>query len=268
MPEITESTSEPTAPSRRIYFFVSNSQERFSPEFLISWTNMMSFCVNSGIEPHLKFLNTTHIQFNSDSNTNLLSIALPGTNKFTAQGVGKEMPEGTKYFDYFMWLDANIGFNVDHFIALLKYLELNPSVDVVSIPHTITQVDKDVKLVDVIMKTDKTSDGPTSPNEIFDYMTLESVNKMAKDGIESISARYTSLRFTLTRTSLFDKIGYPWFMPLTMLIDTTDSEGKSKQTVSESLNEIHGFCKNCMNNNCSIEVLTGFRVGYQTTTYN
>lgn len=116
--------------------------------------------------------------------------------------------QGTVLYDYMMWLDTDIVFEVDQIVKLFKRMEADRSLEVLcgiylttSGTHSTIVKDWDI---DYFMKTG-----------IFPFMTPGELKEEAKKNPKKLAqVFYAGMGVMMVRKGAFEKITYPWFEPI------------------------------------------------------
>ena len=160
----------------------------FSNDFLCCWSKLLVWCVQNNIQPII----SSHFG----------AVAYYVRNQCLGgdvrRGIHQKPFAGTICYDYLMWIDSDIVFNIDDFTKLLQR-----NVPVVSGiylmqggTHYATVINWDEKYF--------------VNNGAFEFAQINSFN----NSINLVEVDYTGLGFFLCKYGVFETLEYPWFRPI------------------------------------------------------
>lgn len=173
----------------------------FSNYFLESWTNLLYNCPNFNVEPVMRWAVSSNVYKVRD-------LCLMGNPE---AGPDQKPFQGKIKYDYIMWIDSDSVFTPGQFESLLKDIQMNPKIHILSglCPR------EGGKEYTTVVKSQ-----PLTPANI-------------KGEKELIKADSTGMFFTLVRAGIFEKLSYPWFQPVGI-----EKDGKNIGYTSEDI----AFC--------------------------
>lgn len=160
----------------------------FSSPFLKHWTAFIIQC----------FMNNINVMLSNAEDAVIYYVRNKCLGGDVLRGVKQKPFNGKVKYDYMLWIDSDIIFTFQHFIALLK------------------------RNLPVIAGMYQTSDGYTYPavrewdekffleNGYFQFLNDDDIKDM-KDPIEVV---YTGFGFLLAKNGIFESLEYPWFEPI------------------------------------------------------
>ncbi|MBI90033.1 MAG: hypothetical protein CMG60_08100 [Candidatus Marinimicrobia bacterium] len=216
--------------------------ETFSNEFLRSWTELFAYCMMNNITP---------IMSNASSNNwySLKNKCLMGN---VINGITQQPFQGKVDYDYIMWINNDMIFNVDMFKKLLSYNHY-----VVSGLY----LSKDIQCYDVITKLDKDY---LFKNGCYERLNRDNLNnwknKQMNMGLPPVlDVDYCGMGFMLLKKGVLEKFQYPWFKPSL----TTLQDGSGNILLQDYNNDEFYFCMRCKELGFNIYVDTEIVVGRQ-----
>lgn len=158
----------------------------YSGNFLKCWTNLQKYCFNNNINPILSQHYSCNIYYSR-------TMCLDGNSK---NGKYQKPFQGNLEYDYLMWIDSDIIFNVNQFSKLLSH-----NLDIVSGLY-LTHNNREYATV-------KNWDVETyKKNGRFDFLKKEDIKTN-----DLFEVSYTGFGFMLIKYGVFEKLKYPWFKP-------------------------------------------------------
>lgn len=158
----------------------------YSGDFLVNFTHLMMWCYNNGIQPYLSQ--------DYSSMVNYARCRVLGANVF--KGKNQKPFGGNINYDYMMWIDSDIFFNVQNFVDLLEM-----DVDVAS--GWYAQPNGKVPVIR------KSRDEDFLINGSYEYIPMQEI--MALE--DPFEVDVIGFGWVLIKHGVFEKIQYPWFAP-------------------------------------------------------
>ena len=216
--------------------------ETFSNEFLRSWTEIFAFCMMNNITPIMS--NASDNNWYSLRNKCLMSNVI--------NGITQQPFQGKLDYDYIMWINSNMIFNVEMFKKLLAHNR-----DIVSGLY----LSKDIQRYEVITKLDKDYLYKNGDYERLSRDNLnERKNKQNNMGLPPVlDVDYCGMGFMLLKKGVLEKFQYPWFKPSL----TTLQDGSGNILLQDYNNDEFYFCMRCKDLGFNIYVDTEVIVGCQ-----
>jgi hypothetical protein len=147
-------------------------------------------------------------------------------------------------YDYMMWIDSDIQFNVDQFFALY-----NMDKDIASGWYAQPGANDGNYYTPVVEKMDNKY---FLSNGFFQFLRVKDFD-LKKN---SFLADYIGFGWVLIKQGVFEKLPYPWFAPRKM---------KISDTISEMTSEDVGFCLDARAAGFELWVNPKVRVGHEKT---
>lgn len=167
------------------------SSEEYSPNFLISWSEVIGYCISNNI----KFA----ISHNYDRNPYFAKNGCLGGNP---KGGKNQVPFGSVNYKKIIWLDNGISFKVSDFEKLI-----NSDKDVVGGLYMSPNNRNFMSCRE--MNVDKLQNEGT-----FEFITPEEIaNKIGDGELSDEKVEYTGMGFMCMKSGVLEKIDYPWFSP-------------------------------------------------------
>ena len=160
----------------------------FSGNFLKSWTQLLSVCLNKGINPILSQHYNPLLYY-------VRNICLGGES---LNGTHQKPFQGEFDYDYIMWIDSDISFTPDHFFKLLL-----ANKDIVSGLYKM-QNNR------VYVAAEKWDDEYLKKHGTYEFMTPEIVSRKK----ELFKAAFVGFGWILFKKGVFESLEYPWFKPV------------------------------------------------------
>lgn len=163
------------------------------------------------------------------------------------RGVNQKPWDGKLPYEYLMWIDSDIVFDVESFMSLFNKMEKNPDLEVLSgvylmenRVHTTVVKDWDIEFF--------------KKNGSFQFLKMaELINHSASDPRGLIQVDYVGMGWMLMRRGVVEKLQYPWFKPHFHQI------GDSYDFTSEDV----GFCHDLKEKGVKIWVDPTIKVGHE-----
>ena len=173
---------------------------QFTPGFFDSWTKLML----SSAHPAFPFEIAVSRHY-SPVIYHCRANILGADNR---AGIHQIPWQGTVDYDYMMWLDTDIVFEVDQIISLFKRMERDRTIEVLcgiylttSGTHSTIVKDWDI---DYFMKTG-----------IFPFMSPAELKETAKKSPKKLAeVFYAGMGCMMVKKGAFEKVTYPWFEPI------------------------------------------------------
>lgn len=160
----------------------------FSGEFLDSWTDLLGYCHEKGINYVVSRQYSAVVYY--ARNLCLSGDILRGNNQKPFNGVFN--------YTHIMWIDSDIVFKRDHFEALLRY-----DLDVISGIYMM----KGGKYFATVKKWDEEY---FKEHGTFQFL----IEKDIENHKELMEVDYTGFGFILIKRHVHEALEYPWFRPL------------------------------------------------------
>ena len=202
----------------------------FSNNFLVCWSELLQYLPRYGITPILSSQYDSVVYY-------VRNKCLGGS---VTRGINQKPFNGEVDYDYMMWIDSDIVFKVDDFLALI-----NMDKDIASGLYK-TQDDKHYATVENWDMDRYRKQGS------FQFLTEE----LIKDRPEPFEVDYTGFGWVLVKKGVFESLEYPWFRP-----EWEDFGNGVMEFTSEDV----GFCKNIREKGYKIYVNPKVIVGHEKT---
>jgi hypothetical protein len=199
----------------------------FSGRFLDCWTELLGFCQKAGID-HVVSRHYDPVVYYA-RNKILGGVLQKGPAQLPWQGAVE--------YDFMLWIDSDVIFKPQDFVALLKH-----NLDVVNGVYVMANGTH----YPVVEHLDEELFRKTGS---FAYLSREGLS--AKTGIFQVG--YSGFGFTLIKRGVFERLQYPWFRPIYMKI------GDTEEFTSEDV----GFCLKAREAGIPIHVDPAVRVGHE-----
>jgi hypothetical protein len=160
----------------------------FSNNFLTSWSNLLQYLPKYGITPILSNSYSPLLYY--VRNQCLGGASVRGKNQIPF--------DGQVDYDYIMWIDSDMVFEVNDFIKLL-----NMNKDIASGIYK-TQNNSNYATVE------KWNKEYYAKNGSFEFLDDKLINKRTKP----FKVEYTGFGWVLIKKGVFESLEYPWFQPL------------------------------------------------------
>jgi len=204
----------------------------FSGKFLYCWTQLVGFCQQNGI----------NLILSQRYNSNVYYVRPQCLWANVLRGK-KQIPfNGDVQYDYIMWIDSDVLFTPDHFVALLKH-------------------DKDI--VAGMYPMEGGTHYPIVQNWNEEYFLkngtfefLEKESPIVQVG-ELFESSYSGMGFMLVKKGVFETIEYPWFAPEFF---------EFGNGVVDFCSEDAGFCRKAQANGFKIWIDPKVIVNHEKTT--
>jgi hypothetical protein len=200
----------------------------FSNEFLKSWSKLLQYLPQYGINPILSSHYNSVVYY--VRNQCLGGNVLRGKNQLPF--------DGKVDYDYIMWIDSDIVFEVDDFIKLLNMNK--------NIASGIYKTSDNIHFA-TVEKWDKDN---YIKNGSFKFLTEDDI----KTKTQPFSVDYTGFGWTLIKKGVFESMKYPWFRPI------WEDFGSD---ITEFSSEDVGFCKTAKGLGYNIYVNPDIIVGHE-----
>lgn len=202
----------------------------FSNNFLVCWSELLQYLPRYGITPILSSQYDSVVYY-------VRNKCLGGS---VTRGINQKPFNGEVDYDYMMWIDSDIVFKVDDFLALL-----NMNKDIASGLYK-TQDDKHYATVENWDMDRYRKQGS------FQFLTEE----LIEDRPGPFEVDYTGFGWVLIKKGVFESLEYPWFRP-----EWEDFGNGVMEFTSEDV----GFCKNIREKGYKIYVNPKVIVGHEKT---
>jgi GT2 family glycosyltransferase len=169
----------------RVIFCLPGNQ--YSGHFLNCWTDLIAFCISNGIQPILVNRQSPNIYY-------VRNMCLGADVR---RGPNQKPFNGEIQYDYFMWIDSDISFKVEHFVKLI-----NAQKDIASGLYLMANGTQ-------FATVEHWDEKFFSQNGYFDFITPQTLQEKT----ELFPVAYTGFGFILIKNGVFEKMEYPWFRP-------------------------------------------------------
>ena len=233
-PEI-EPAPPPEQKAPRVIFCLPG--RTYSREFLLSWSGLMSECLNRGIVPVMSQQYSSVVHF---ARTKCLGGDV-------LKGATQKPFQGQVDYDYIMWIDSDIVFNPAEFFKLLES------------PHDVTTgvyMMEDRKHYAVVKAWDEEYFRANGSFKFVDQAELD-----AEDG-RYVPVSYSGMGWMLIKSGVLETLSYPWFS--TELQEFPD-RGDGKGALVDMCSEDVALCRKLAQAGHRIIVDKTVRVGHQKT---
>ena len=160
--------------------------KEFSGRFLECWSNLLTFCLKSGLEVYMRR------QYSSNVFTCRNMCLNEGTHLANEKPRVAEPLEKTGY-DFVMWIDSDQIFEPPQFRKLVDYNL--PIVGGYAVNGPGGQV----------------ACGQIRETGHLDWYTLKTIKEAPTNEVGLIKVDFTGFAFLLVKKGVFESIGYPWF---------------------------------------------------------
>jgi len=210
----------------RVVFCIPGN--RFSNQFLISWTNLVGFCYLNNIEPMLSSAYNSNVYY-------VRNLCLRADER-----LGKDQPpfQGQIDYDYIMWLDSDMVFKPEDFTALLDM-----KVDIATGIYKMA----DGTLYSTVKDC---NDEYFLKNGHYEFLTDELLEK--EEDIFEVD--YNGFGFMLVKKGVYENLEYPWFRP------EWESIGEGIKTFTS---EDVGFCRQAIKAGYKIKANKKVIIGHE-----
>ena len=203
---------------------------KFSNIFLKCWTELVFYCVKNNINPILSN--------DYDSNVYFVRSKILGAN--TLNGKYQKPFNGEIKYDYIMFIDSDIIFNVEDFDKLIK---MNNDI---SCGTYLMDGGKNYAIVENMTNEDFEKNG---------YFNFISKNDLSKYK-EPFKVDYCGMGFMLIKKKIIEQIEYPWFYPKIF---------NFSNNICEFTSEDVGFCLKLKEKKINIYINPEIKVGHEKT---
>jgi len=203
---------------------------KFSNIFLKCWTELVFYCIKNNINPILSN--------DYDSNVYFVRSKILGAN--TLSGKYQKPFNGEIKYDYIMFIDSDIIFNVEDFDKLIK---MNNDI---SCGAYLMDGGKNYAIVENMTNEDFEKNG------CFNFISKNDLSKYK----EPFKVDYCGMGFMLIKKNIIEQIEYPWFYPKIF---------NFKNNICEFTSEDVGFCLKLKEKKINIYINPEIKVGHEKT---
>ena len=196
---------------KKIVFCLPGRQ--FSNNFLISWTKLMFFCQEQGIEPIISVKYSPLIYY-------VRNACLGGS---AIKGVRQKPFQGILDYDYIMWIDSDQVFEPFDFYKLF-----NSDKDIISGLYLMSDNQH-------YATVKHWEDEFFKKNGTFQFLSKDNVTFMKNK--KPFIVDYTGFGWMLVKKGVFESLEYPWFRPF-----WTEYEIEGEKILDFSMEDV-AFCK-------------------------
>jgi len=208
----------------------------FSDNFLKSWSELLVWCCTNNIRVCVSSKYTSNVYY-------VRSMCLGGC---VTRGVNQKPFDGKIDYDYIMWIDSDIVFDVEQFKTLLRHGESGKNI--VSGLYLMQNGNQYTMVKD----WDKEYYKKHGHFEFLDIKKHQEMQKKYPNKLISVS--YIGFGFLLTKKGVFESLKYPWFEPI--YEDFGDG-------IADFGSEDVSFCKKIIKNGFKIFVDLSIIVGHE-----
>lgn len=202
----------------------------YSGDFLSNWSELLMTCQKNNIIPLISQTYDAVVYY-------VRNKCLQGN---VLRGKNQKPFDGKLDYDFLMWIDNDIIFNVDSFMRLLQH-GLN-GINIVSGIYMMKGAQNFATVKDWDEEYFKN-------NGSFQFLSPKDIEGKT----DLMEVDYTGLGWLLAKRGVFESIEYPWFRPIFYDID------KAHDFCSEDV----GFCKTVKAKGFKIHVDPTIRVGHE-----
>ena len=214
--------------NKRITIVFCIPGNRFTGNFLKSWTNLFIWCINNNINPILS----------NHYNSNVYYVRQQCLGPDVTRGKHQKPFNGELDYDYLMWIDSDMYFNPEHLKALLDMDK--------DIASGIYKMTNQVNYATV----EKYNTQEYKDNGNFTFLD----DNILSDKPEIFPVEYTGFGWILIKNGVIENMEYPWFRPEWM-----DFGNGIEEFTSEDV----GFCMNAIKKGYKIYVNQKVRIGHE-----
>lgn len=205
----------------------------FSNNFLLSWSELLIHLYKLGFNVKISQKYTSNVYY-------VRNMCLGGD---VMRGVSQK-PFNGMHYDYIMWIDSDIVFDVNQFLTLLRHNK-----PIVSGLYLMDGGTKYATVKDWDIEFFK-------KNSSFQFLTPKFVEKWKQQHPNKLmEVEYTGFGFLLCKKGVFEKINYPWFEPV--------YENKIAENVVDFCSEDVSFCKKILKKGLKIYIDPNIIVGHE-----
>lgn len=199
----------------------------FSGEFLRSWSNLLATCLNRGIEVKM-----------STEYSPMVHYARAKCLKADVLRGDSQLPFNGEPYDYIMWIDSDMVFSPENFLALLES------------PHDITC--GNYMMLDKLHTTSVQSWDEEYFKQHGTFQFMKPIDIIHHTEDRYIPVSYSGMGWMLIKYGVIEKMKYPWFYhPLIAIGDTVDM-------CSEDV----AFCRNAAKHGINVYIDKTIWVGH------
>ena len=187
----------------------------FTHNFLMSWSNILTYCLNNKIIPI--------ISQKTNSNVYFVRNACLGGNIMA--GVNQKPFGGRIDYDFIMWIDSDQVFTVEQFAKLLAHNK-----NIVSGLYL-------MKGGDNYATVKHWDENFFKKNGYFRFLSKNDIESIVKKSTDLFTVDYTGFGWMLIKKGVIEKMQYPWFHAKEFT--TTVNGVQVKEMLSEDLSFCH-----------------------------
>jgi hypothetical protein len=202
----------------------------FSNHFLVSWTNVLSWCNENGIEVILSNRYTSNVYY-------VRSMCLGGN---VLSGIHQKPWQGKIDYDYMMWIDSDIVFTPQD---IQKLLYANK--DIVAGMYKMTGGQQYA----IVRNWDEQR---YLSNGSFEFLSDDTIPKNQR----YLEVSYSGMGFMLVKKGVFESLEYPWFKPVSYIM---------ANGIEEFASEDVSWCQRIINKGYKIYIDTQCKIGHEKT---
>lgn len=172
----------------KVIFCIPGSN--FSKNFLQCWTNLVTYCIQNGIQFGVSF---------AESN-NIYMVRNKCLGADVSRGKDQKPFDGKIDYDYLMLIDSDMVFTPQQFQVLLNRCQ-----DIISGYYSFEGGNG--------LTCGKWDMDFQKANGYMPFYTEETLKKEPKNESELVEIDYSGLGFMLVKKGIFEEMEYPWFRP-------------------------------------------------------
>jgi hypothetical protein len=207
----------------------------FSNKFMQCWTNLIGYCYQNNIQPILSNRYTSNVYY-------VRSMCLGGS---VLAGIDQKPWQGKVEYDYICWIDSDMVFRPEQVMQLI-----NHDKDIVGGMYMMDGG----KQFAVVKDWDEPRFLKHGSFEFLDPVIVEEEKKDSNNINGLLEVAYCGFGFLLVKKGVFESIEYPWFKPMTYVMDNG---------IEEFASEDVSFCRRINQRGYDIFVDLNCRVGHE-----
>jgi len=233
---IKKNSTNPLGRSLTIIFCLPGTP--FSNKFLLSWTDILTYCLSNNIKPIISNKLNSNVYF-------VRNAVLGGS---VQNGIKQKPFNGQVDYDYIMWIDSDQVYTVNDFIKLLSAKK-----DIVSGLYLMNGG----RRFATVQKWDKEF---YKTNGYFEFLTPDMISEWNKNNPNKLmEVEYTGFGWILVKKGVFESMEYPWFRPIWEDFGTTENGDPIREFASEDV----GWCQTALKKGYKIWIDPTVVVGHE-----
>lgn len=261
-------SEKPTNPLKRplnIIFCLPGTS--FSNHFLLSWSELMLYCLTHDIRPFIS----------CHQNSNIYHVRNGCLGGDILRGSRQVPFDGKLDYDFIMWIDSDQVFSPTHFETLLRrdkevvsglYL-MQGGGHYAVVPEWDVSYFKKHGCFEFLSRpmleqwVEKHCIG--TPTEKKNEQTGQMIKDYTSCSFPLMKVSYTGLGWTLVKKGVFEKMTYPWFCGEMEEFELTNEKDGTVKKIKELLSEDVSFCKRLEKMDIPVYVDIEAIVGHEKT---